>query len=55
VGMILSVPIMSMLKIVLSNFERTKSIAILMSYNKKTPAGEKVKPLISKIIKRKKD
>ena len=36
VGMILSVPIMSMLKIVLSKFEGTKSIAILMSYNKKS-------------------
>jgi predicted PurR-regulated permease PerM len=52
VGMILSVPIMSMLKIVLSNFESTKSIAILMSYNKKQ---EKVKPLISKLIKKRKN
>jgi predicted PurR-regulated permease PerM len=34
VGMILSVPIMSMIKIVLSKFEGTKSVAILMSYNK---------------------
>jgi len=33
-GMILSVPIMSMLKITLSKFESTKSVAILMSYNK---------------------
>lgn len=32
-GMVLSVPIMSMLKIVLMNFEQTKSIGILMSYN----------------------
>lgn len=36
VGMILSVPIMSMLKIVLSKFEGTKSVAVLMSYNKKS-------------------
>jgi AI-2 transport protein TqsA len=54
VGMILSVPIMSILKIVLSKFEGTKSIAILMSYNKNiTEQGEK-KPLITKLIKRKK-
>ncbi|MEO8209908.1 MAG: AI-2E family transporter [bacterium] len=32
VGMILSVPIVSMLKIVLMNFESTKPMAILMSY-----------------------
>ncbi|MEO8447558.1 MAG: AI-2E family transporter [bacterium] len=32
VGMVLSVPIVSMLKIVLMNFEATKPIAILMSY-----------------------
>lgn len=31
-GMVLSVPIMSMLKIVFMNFEQTKSIGILMSY-----------------------
>jgi AI-2 transport protein TqsA len=34
VGMLLSVPIMVMLKIILSKFESTKSISILMSYNK---------------------
>lgn len=34
-GMILSVPIMSMIKIVLMNFPQTKPIAILMSYNQK--------------------
>jgi len=33
VGMILSVPIMSMIKIVLSKFEQTKPLSILMSYN----------------------
>jgi predicted PurR-regulated permease PerM len=43
VGMILSVPIMSMLKITLSKFETTKSISILMSY-KKEP-GVLMKPL----------
>ncbi|MDQ3022338.1 MAG: AI-2E family transporter [Bacteroidota bacterium] len=32
VGMVLSVPIVSMLKIVLMNFESTKPVAILMSY-----------------------
>ena len=32
-GMVLSIPIMSMLKIVLMNFEQTKPIGILMSYN----------------------
>lgn len=32
-GMILSVPIMSMIKIVLMNFPKTEPIAILMSYN----------------------
>jgi len=33
VGMILSVPIMSMIKIILGKFEQTRSIAILMSYD----------------------
>jgi AI-2 transport protein TqsA len=33
VGMLLSVPIMSMIKIILSKFESTKPIAILMSYD----------------------
>jgi AI-2 transport protein TqsA len=33
VGMILSVPIMSMIKIILGKFEQTKPISILMSYN----------------------
>ena len=32
-GMILAIPIMSMIKIVLMNFEQTRPIAILMSYN----------------------
>lgn len=35
VGMVLSVPVVSMLKIVLMNFEATKPVAILMSYNHK--------------------
>ena len=43
VGMILSVPIMSMLKITLSKFENTKSISILMSYNKEP--GILIKPM----------
>jgi AI-2 transport protein TqsA len=33
IGMILSVPIMSMIKIILGKFESTKPISILMSYN----------------------
>ena len=32
VGMLLSVPIMSMIKIVLSKFESTRPLSILMSY-----------------------
>lgn len=32
-GMILSIPIMSMIKIILMNFESTRPIAIMMSYN----------------------
>lgn len=43
VGMILSVPIMSMIKITLSKFESTKSIAILMSYNKKSKLAKTLK------------
>jgi len=43
VGMILSVPIMSMLKITLSKFESTRSISVLMSYNKEP--GVLIKPL----------
>lgn len=52
VGMILSVPIMSMLKIVLSKFEGTKSIAILMSYNKNIHNETNKKPLITRLIER---
>jgi AI-2 transport protein TqsA len=33
IGMILSVPIMSMIKIILGKFEQTKPLSILMSYN----------------------
>lgn len=54
VGMILSVPIMSMLKIVLSKFQETKSIAILMSYNKRLPDENERKPLISKLLSKRK-
>lgn len=50
IGMILSVPIMCMLKIVLSKFEETKSIAILMSYNKGLPGETAKQPLIVKLI-----
>src|SRR4030095_7822895 len=54
VGMILSVPIMSMLKITLSNFESTKSIAILMSYNQRSDKTEsKIKTGIKKILNKK--
>jgi AI-2 transport protein TqsA len=49
VGMILSVPIMSMIKITLSKFESTRPAAILMSY-KKSPA-EKEGNIINKKIK----
>lgn len=52
VGMILSVPIMSMLKIVLSKFESTKSIAILMSYNKKKNSEQNNSSIFSKLIKK---
>lgn len=41
VGMILSIPIVSMLKIVMMNFESTKPIAILMSY-KPADIGKKI-------------
>jgi predicted PurR-regulated permease PerM len=54
VGMILSVPIMSMLKIVLSKFEETKSLSILMSYNKNIPPENRLRTRIKAIIKRKK-
>jgi len=54
VGMILSVPIMSMLKIVLSKFEETKSFAILMSYNKNFLPETRLRTRVKAIIKRKK-
>ncbi|HEY3250900.1 MAG TPA: AI-2E family transporter [Ignavibacteria bacterium] len=55
VGMILSVPIMSMLKITLSKFESTRSIAILMSYNKLVtlPRDSKITNRIKSFIKKK--
>lgn len=45
-GMILSIPIMSMIKIIMMNFDATRPAAILMSYNltrfnKKNPADKK--------------
>jgi predicted PurR-regulated permease PerM len=52
VGMVLSVPIMSMLKIVLSKFDSTRAISILMSYNRNIPAEGKLNR-IKAIIKRK--
>jgi len=42
VGMVLSVPIVSMLKIILMNFETTKPIAILMSYKATTTAKRSI-------------
>lgn len=54
VGMILSIPIMSMIKIVLMNFEQTRPIAILMSYNilsveeKETVIEKKIKKYFKK-------
>ncbi|MEO6694056.1 MAG: AI-2E family transporter [Ignavibacteria bacterium] len=42
VGMVLSVPIVSMMKIILSNFESTKPIAVLMSYKASTPAKKRL-------------
>ena len=51
VGMILSVPIMSMIKITLSRFESTKQVAILMSY-KKPDFGDEVERKIGRKIKR---
>ncbi|MDD5361943.1 MAG: AI-2E family transporter [Ignavibacteria bacterium] len=41
VGMLLSVPIMSMIKIILSKFESTKHISILMSYEVTYPKDDK--------------
>ena len=54
VGMILAIPIMSMIKIVLMNFEQTRPIAILMSYNllsvkdKETVIEKKIKGYLKK-------
>jgi len=56
IGMILSVPIMSMLKIVLSKFEGTRSVAVLMSYNKTAPVRREsfIRTRVKAIIKKKK-
>jgi len=57
VGMILSVPIMSMIKITLSKFESTRPAAILMSYNQKTllkKDGGRITGRIKQILKKKK-
>lgn len=62
-GMILSIPIMSMIKIVLMNFESTRPVAILMSYNqssitdikKEATYGHKIKKILTVKKKVKKD
>jgi AI-2 transport protein TqsA len=62
-GMILSIPIMSMIKIVLMNFESTRPVAILMSYNqssitdikKEATYGHKLKKILTVKKKAKKD
>jgi len=57
VGMVLSVPIMSMIKITLSKFESTRPAAILMSYNQKNfveKEGGKFTGKIKQILKKKK-
>ena len=53
-GMILAVPIMSMIKIVLMNFEQTKPIAILMSYNLLSVQETVIEKRIKKYLKKKK-
>lgn len=51
VGMILSVPIMIMIKIILSKFENTRPVAILMSYGQISDVEKKEKKMASKIDK----
>lgn len=51
VGMILSVPIMIMIKIILSKFESTKPVAILMSYGQVSALEKKENKIASKIDK----
>jgi predicted PurR-regulated permease PerM len=51
VGMILSVPIMIMIKIILSKFDNTKPIAILMSYGQASALEKKENMVVSKIDK----
>jgi predicted PurR-regulated permease PerM len=45
VGMLLSVPIMSMIKIILSKFESTRPLSILMSYEIVPAGGRKEKDI----------
>jgi len=51
-GMILSIPIMSMIKIVLMNFESTRPVAILMSYNQSSITDIKKENLYTHKIKK---
>ncbi|MBS1491959.1 MAG: AI-2E family transporter [Bacteroidetes bacterium] len=51
-GMILSIPIMSMIKIVLMNFESTRPVAILMSYNQSSITDIKEKQKYTHVIKK---
>lgn len=51
-GMILSIPIMSMIKIVLMNFESTRPVAILMSYNQSSITDIKDKRKYTHVIKK---
>jgi predicted PurR-regulated permease PerM len=51
-GMILSIPIMSMIKIVLMNFESTRPVAILMSYNQSSITDIKEKKKYTHVIKK---
>ncbi len=53
-GMILAVPIMSMMKIVLMNFEQTRPISILMSYNLLSIQETVIEKKIKKYLKKKK-
>lgn len=51
-GMILSIPIMSMIKIILMNFESTRPVAILMSYNQSSITEIKEKRKYTHTIKK---
>lgn len=55
VGMVLSVPVVSMIKIILMNFETTKPIGILMSYKSETDSEDLFKKgNLKKTLKHKK-